>query len=82
MTHVPAEVGVTDIIDIPANAEIHLTSIGNICGLKLADGRLARPWIVWEIEEADGTHRELSHDDLVALGFQPSLETTITIEVN
>ncbi len=81
MTHFSAEVGVTDLIEIPASAKIQFAPLGNICGLRLEDGRLLRPWIVWEIEEADGTQRDLSHDDLLVLGFQPSLETSITIEI-
>ena len=73
-------VTVTDLIGIPNDADEAFTPIGSLCGLRLADGRLVRPWITWEIEEADGSHRELTHDDLLALGFQPSLETAISIE--
>ena len=73
-------VTVTDRIEIPGDAAKAFAPIGSLCGLRLADGRLVRPWITWEIEEIDGSHRELTHDDLLALGFQPSLETAISIE--
>lgn len=73
-------VSVTDVIGIPATATIAHSPNGNTCGLRLADGRLVRPWITWEIEDAGENHRELDHDDLLALGFQPTLETAIAID--
>ena len=73
-------VTVTDRIEIPKDADKAFAPIGSLCGLRLADGRLLRPWITWEIEEADGSHHVLTHDDLMALGFQPHLETTISID--
>ena len=48
-------VSVTDVIGIPATATIAHSPNGNICGLRLADGRLVRPWITWEIEDAGET---------------------------
>lgn len=77
---VDAIVTVTERPDVPANAASDFASTGALRGLRLADGRLIRPWIVWEVEESGGEYQELSHDDLLALGSQPSIETIVEID--
>ena len=81
MTIVTAIVDVTEHTGVPGNATIEITPIGTIGGIKLADGRVVRPWITWEIQEADGTNRDLTFDELSALGFVPTLDKTIGIEI-
>lgn len=81
MTIVTAIVEVREHTGVPGSATIELTAIGTIGGIKLADGRVVRPWITWEIEEADGTHRDLAFDELSALGFVPTLDKTIGIAI-
>ena len=82
MTQTPATITVSDRVEIPAEAITYVSPIGTVCGLTLRDGRLVRPWITWEIEETGGPYRDLTFDELLALGFQPGLETTITIDVD
>lgn len=81
MTSITAVVDVCERTGVPGSASIYITPIGTIGGIRLADGRLVRPWMTWELEEVDGTHRDLTHDDLVALGFEPTLEKAIGIEL-
>lgn len=81
MTIINAIIDVSEHIGAPGTASIHITPVGGIGGIRLKDGRLARPWITWEIEEPDGSHRDLEHDELVALGFAPTLDKTIGIEL-
>lgn len=81
MTIVTAIVDVTEHTGVPGNATIEITPIGTIGGIKLADGRVVRPWITWEIQEADGTNRDLTFDELSALGFVPTLDKTIGIAI-
>ena len=81
MTSIATIIDVSERIDVPGNATIQLSAMGNVAGIRLSDGRLVRPWVTWEIEEADGTHRELAHDELVGLGFEPTLEGSIGIEL-
>lgn len=73
-----------DITELPVMRAADATAIGfaqfNDVPHKVAEGRLVRPWITWEIEDAGENHRELDHDDLLALGFQPTLETAIAID--
>lgn len=79
MTIITAIVDVTEHTGVPGDASIEITPVGTIGGIKLADGRLVRPWITWEIQEADGTNRDLTFDELSALGFVPTLDKTIGI---
>jgi len=81
MTIITAIIDVCEHTGVPGDASIDITPIGTIGGIKLADGRLVRPWITWEIEETDGTHRDLTFDELSALGFVPTLDKTIGIEI-
>ena len=81
MSIITAIIDVRENTGVPGNATIELTTIGTIGGIKLADGRRVRPWITWELEEADGTHRDLTFDELSDLGFVPTLDKTIAIEL-
>ncbi|MGB3472105.1 MAG: hypothetical protein WBA51_14900 [Erythrobacter sp.] len=81
MTTITAIIDVREHTAVPGNASIELTPIGTIGGIKLADGRLVRPWLNWEIEDFDGTHRDLTFDELSELGFVPTLDKTIAIEI-
>lgn len=81
MTTITAIIDVREHTGVPGNATIKLTPIGTIGGIRLADGRHVRPWITWELEEADGTHRDLTFDELSELGFVPTLDKTIAIEL-
>ncbi len=66
-----ATITVAELVDLPASAFIALSPNGDQCGVRLADRRLVRPWITWEIEDADGDHRDLTYEELTALGFLP-----------
>ena len=79
MSIITAIIDVSEHTGVPGNATIEITPIGTIGGIKLADGRVLRPWITWEIEETDGTHRDLTFDELSELGFVPTLDKTIAI---
>ena len=81
MSIITAIVDVSEHTGVPGDASIDITPIGTIGGIKLADGRLVRPRLTWEIEETDGTHRDLTFDELSALGFVPTLDKTIGIEI-
>jgi len=81
MSIITAIIDVREHTGVPGNATIELTPIGTIGGIRLADGRRVRPWITWELEEADGTHRDLTFDELSELGFVPTLDKTIAIEL-
>lgn len=81
MTTITAIVEVSEHTGVPGSASIDMTPVGTIGGIRLGDGRLVRPWITWEIEEADGSHRDLDHEELVELGFAPTLDKTIGIEL-
>lgn len=69
-------------MDVPATAGIALTAIGIQCGMRLADGRLVRPWLIWEIEDANGDHRDMTTDELSMLGLMLGIDITVLIEAN
>jgi hypothetical protein len=45
MTIITALAEVSEHTGVPGSAAIELTAIGTTGGIKLADGRLVRPWI-------------------------------------
>lgn len=59
---------VSEIIEVPEGAEIAYAPTGLVSGIRLADGRVLKPWITYELEE-DGEASDLGHDELTALGL-------------
>lgn len=72
-------VTMSEIIEIPDDAEIEYAPTGVVSGIRLADGRTLKPWITYEIEE-DEEASDLSHDELIALGVDQGLDIERTIE--
>ncbi len=72
-------VTVSEVIEIPEGAEVDYSPIGAVCGIRMADGRVVKPWITYEIEE-DGQAADLTHDELQALGFDPGGDIERTID--
>lgn len=70
----------TETIEIPDDAEISTAPAGAINGFMLSDGRLVRPWIVYEIEEEDGSVRDLGTDELQSLDIGEPDDTSRHIE--
>lgn len=70
-----ARVEVTETVDIPDDAEIAIAPTGAVQGFRLADGRLIRAWIAYEIEEEDGTCRNLTYDEMCALDIGAAEDT-------
>lgn len=62
---------VAQTIAVPDDAEIEIAPSGRAIGFRLADGRIVRAQLAFEIEEqgADGeeTYHDLTYDELRAL---------------
>ena len=72
-------VTVSEIIEVPDDAEIEYAPTGAACGIRLADGRIVKPWLTYEMEE-DGEASDLSNDELQALGFDPGVDIERSID--
>jgi hypothetical protein len=70
---------VSEMVEVPDDAEILHAPTGVVSGLRLADGRVVKPWLSYEMEEGDDAS-DLSHDEMLALGIDVGLDIERTIE--
>ena len=73
---------VTETLNVPAGTTIDIAPSGQVGGLRLPDGRLLRSWVMYEVEEADGSCVELSYDEMCDLDFDPGIEFTRDVEAD
>lgn len=75
-------INLAQVIEVPDDAEIWYAPGGTTPGFRLADGRLLRPQIVFELEEkrpgGDEVYRDLTYDELQAL----EVDTNDLVEVD
>jgi len=74
------EITVMERIDVPDDAVLEYASTGNACGIRLADGRVVKPWIALEIEEDDDAH-DMTSDEIRAIGIDRDLGFERTLDL-
>lgn len=74
------EITVRERIDVPDDASLEYAATGFACGIRLADGRIVKPWIALEIEEDDEGH-DMTSDELRAIGIDRDLDFERTLDV-
>ncbi len=73
------KIDVSEIIEAPAGSKLHIAPVGTAAGFELPDGRIIKPWIVYEIEEGDSC-RNLTHDEMLALGITQDIDFQRNVE--
>lgn len=74
---------VTERIQVPDDAEINIAPSGMASGIRLADGRIVKPWICYELEtqiDGEDEHHDMDPDELSSIGFETNIEMERTIE--
>lgn len=77
------EVRITETISVPENCEIRYAPSGAVSGLVLPNGKMLKPWIVFEhYDDPDGDPvGDANFEDLVEMGIDIGLDFERDIEL-